>query len=411
MITAPLPSDEAERLAELRAMHVLDTPPEQRFDRLVNLARRTFDVPMAFMSLVDSDRQWFKAACGACDLRQTPRDMSLCGHAIMCSEPMIVPDLALDERFADNPLVVGEMGLRFYAGVPLKGPGGHNIGTLCIADRKPRTMSEEDVNVLREIAGLAQDGLNMFSTIEAQRNYMHTQQQLSRELRDAAEYVRTQLPEALDEDGVKADYVYISSSQLGGDMLGYHALDEHRVAIYLLDVTGHGVGSSLLSVSVLQGVRQNMNADDPGKLLTSLNNAFPMEQHHSKFITMWYGIYDRRDRSLRYSTAGHPPAILLAPGSSAPTLLGEPQLMLGVMANVPYMTEQLTIESGSRLYLYSDGAFEITGESDGQMLNIEGLARMLARRPALDEVLHELRAYQGLDQFTDDLSLVQVDFD
>lgn len=411
MITAPHPADETERLAELRAMHVLDTPPEQRFDRLIDMAKRTFSVPIAYLALIDADRQWFKAKRGLCELDQTPRNVSFCGHAILSDTPTIVPDALQDERFVDNPMVTGEPNVRFYAGVPLKGPGGHNIATLCLVDTQPRQFDDGQVALFKQIAEMAQDELNMVHAIEAQRKYMQTQQQLSRELRDAAEYVRSQLPEPLDGTcGVHADYVFITSSQLGGDMLGYHALDENRLAIYLLDVTGHGVGASLLSVSVVQGIRQNIHRDDPAKLLASLNTAFPMEEHHSKFFTIWYGIYDRRDHTLRYATGGHPPAVLLEPGSDQPVHLGQPQLMLGVLPDASYQTEQRTLTPGSRLYLYSDGAFEVTNDAGG-LLGIEGLTQTLADRPTLEQALQRIRDYQGANPFTDDFSLLQIDVD
>lgn len=411
MITAPIPTNEEARLADLHALHILDTPGEERFDRLIALTKRSLGTSVAMISLVDKDRQWFKSSCGMGCKHQTPRGVSFCGHAIVNDGPLIVPDAKADERFVDNPLVVGPPHIRFYAGFPLKGPGGHKIGTLCVADSNPRAFSDRDRALMTELAEMAEYELNLVTAIEAQRRYMQTQQHLNRELRDAAEYVRSQLPEPLDHDrGVSADYVYISSSQLGGDMLGYHALDENQIAMYVLDVTGHGVGASLLSVSVQQGVRQNNHRFEPARLLESLNRAFPMEEHHNKFITLWYGIYDRRDRSLRYATAGHPPAALLLPGAGKPTPLGQPHLMLGAMNDTTYTTETLTLPPGSRLYLYSDGAYEITSDRNSFM-GLEGLMRVFSSRPPLEAVLRTLREFQGLDQFTDDLSLVQMDFD
>ena len=132
MIAAPIPNDDTERLAALHALDLLDTPPEERFDRITRLLTLVMRVPMAFLSLVDADRQWFKASCGL-STPQTPRAVSFCGHAILSDEAMVVPDAVEDERFRDNPLVTGEPHIRFYAGQPLHGPGGHKVGTLCIA--------------------------------------------------------------------------------------------------------------------------------------------------------------------------------------------------------------------------------------------------------------------------------------
>ena len=151
MIAAPIPEDDAGRLAELHALGLLDTPPEERFDRIIRLLTLALKVPIAFITLLDADRQWFKAACGL-GTPETPRSVSFCGHAILSEEAMIVPDAAVDERFFDNPLVTGEPHIRFYAGHPLHGPGGHKVGTLCIADRRPRTLHGDDLEMLGEVA-------------------------------------------------------------------------------------------------------------------------------------------------------------------------------------------------------------------------------------------------------------------
>src|SRR3954454_24956968 len=151
MIAAPIPVDDAERLEALHALDLLDTPPEERFDRITRLLALVLRVPMAYISLVDSDRQWFKSSCGL-DATQTPRAVSFCGHAILSDEPMVVPDAAEDERFHDNPLVTGEPHIRFYAGHPLNGPGVQKVGTLCIPDRRPRDLDETELEALREMA-------------------------------------------------------------------------------------------------------------------------------------------------------------------------------------------------------------------------------------------------------------------
>src|SRR4051812_22692150 len=118
MIAAPIPVDDAERLEALRSLDLLDTAPEERFDRITRVLSMVMNVPMAYISLVDSDRQWFKSSCGL-NSSQTPRDISFCGHAILADEPMVIPDTAADERFCDNPLVTGDPYVRFYAGYPL----------------------------------------------------------------------------------------------------------------------------------------------------------------------------------------------------------------------------------------------------------------------------------------------------
>lgn len=152
------PADEATRIDTLRALKILDTSPEERFDRLTRLAKRLFGVPIALVSLVDEDRQWFKSSQGL-DASETPRDISFCGHAILGEDVFLVPDAALDERFHDNPLVIDDPNIRFYAGCPLSVPNGSKLGTLCLIDREPRKFSEDDMALLRDLARMAEQEL------------------------------------------------------------------------------------------------------------------------------------------------------------------------------------------------------------------------------------------------------------
>ncbi|WP_083469301.1 MBL fold metallo-hydrolase [Methylobacterium variabile] len=157
---AEIPAREAERLAALRALHLIDTPPDESFERIVSLAARALDVPFAAVSLIDGDRQWMKAARGFPE-RETPRDAALCAHAVALAEreggeaPLVVPDALADPRFADSPAVAGPPGLRFYAGQPLVLRDGRCIGTLCVADTRPRDLEPEDAANLRWLAAMA----------------------------------------------------------------------------------------------------------------------------------------------------------------------------------------------------------------------------------------------------------------
>ncbi len=146
-----LPADEEKRLNTLKSLNILDSAAEERFDRLTRMAKRMFDVPIALVSLVDENRQWFKSCIGL-PVLETPRDISFCGHAILGDDIFIIPDAAADVRFADNPLVTNEPNIRFYAGCPLKYTDGSKLGTLCIIDRVPRNFTEEDLLALRDIA-------------------------------------------------------------------------------------------------------------------------------------------------------------------------------------------------------------------------------------------------------------------
>jgi sigma-B regulation protein RsbU (phosphoserine phosphatase) len=415
MIRAPIPVNEAERVADLRALAILDTRPEERFDRLVQLAAHIFDVPIAYVALVDSDRQWFKAKCGL-TVDETGREVSFCGHAIMQSDTMIVPDACEDERFSDNPFVLNPPNIRFYAGHPLAGRAGHNVGTFCIADSQPRQLDAGQIATLQQLADLAKHELNLIDLISTQRDLIETQAMLAHELAEAARFVRALLPPRL-EGRVRTDYQFVASSQLGGDLLGYHWLDDERLALYLLDVCGHGVGPALLSMSVHTALRRktlpDTRFDRPAEVLTALNRAFPMAEHDNKYFTIWYGVYDVKTRALRYAGGGHPPA-LLTEGTSGFVRLETPDLIVGVSPDVTYKTRECEVPVESRLYLFSDGAFEIP-RPDGEMLMIDGLSDLIRQADdrgasRVERVLKELQELNGSPDFEDDVSLLETEF-
>jgi PAS domain S-box-containing protein len=151
-VKAALPADEIQLLARLRALGVLDSAPEPMFDSLTRLAAQIAGTPIALVSLIDEQRQWFKANLGLPGVQQTPRDVAFCAHAILERDVMTVADARTDPRFADNPLVTGEPGIRFYAGAPLTMPGGERLGTLCVIDRAPRQLSDDQKLQLAELA-------------------------------------------------------------------------------------------------------------------------------------------------------------------------------------------------------------------------------------------------------------------
>ena len=430
MIAPVLPENENERLASLHALQLLDTPNEQRFDRIVGLTKAVLDVPIAYIALIDSDRQWFKSKVGMCDaVTQTSRDESFCGHAILQDTPLVIEDAHKDPRFFDNPMVTGEPFVRFYAGHPLQSEAGHNVATLCVVDTSPRTFTDEDMEKFHRLAALAEHELGMLGVIATQRDMIETrnalvasQQALARELSEAADYVYQFLPSrAVGIDApVLIDYQFIASSRLGGDLLGYHDIDDDHQAFWLLDVTGHGVGASLLSVSAGNAIRSGQLAADPrdpAALVATLNNAFPMERNNDKFFTIWYGVYQRSTRTLTYATAGHHPALLIDKDGNQQSL-GMPGLMIGVIPDNEYESQSVVIEPGSKLYLFSDGLYEIRGGEDDQLLGLDGIADRIGRanqgncsKTRLEHVIASVRAYQhGEESFADDVSLLEAAF-
>lgn len=179
---------EARRLTALRSYRILDTDPEQRFDDLSLLASYVCQTPIALLSLVDADRQWFKARKGI-EASETPRNVAFCAHAILQRDILVVPDALEDERFRDNPLVVSDPHIRFYAGAPLITPDGHALGTLCVIDRRPRKLSQEQLEALEALRNQA------VAQLELRRNLIELKQALNE--RDVAEDKQRELVEQL----------------------------------------------------------------------------------------------------------------------------------------------------------------------------------------------------------------------
>ncbi|MBU2097222.1 MAG: GAF domain-containing protein, partial [Gammaproteobacteria bacterium] len=157
MIAPEIPFDEKQRLEKLRALKILDSAPEERFDRLTRMAKKMFGVDVSVVSLVDEGRQWFKSKAEDIGLpTETSRDISFCGHAILGKQVFIVEDTLKDDRFYDNPLVTGDPNIRFYAGYPLKVNNGSALGTLCIFDREPRSFDADDLQLLQDLGTMAE---------------------------------------------------------------------------------------------------------------------------------------------------------------------------------------------------------------------------------------------------------------
>jgi len=195
---APSP-EEADRLAALRRYDVLDTPPEEQFERIVRLAARWFDVPISLVTLLSENRLWFKA-CKGLDRCETTREVSFCKHNIYDEEVLVVEDATQDPRFRDNPMVTDPPGIRFYAGAPLIAPGGHVVGSLCVIDTEPRDAGAMDFEALKDMAAIVVDELELRASNEKLAERRRQVQDLTRALTNAEEAERERLSSLLHED-------------------------------------------------------------------------------------------------------------------------------------------------------------------------------------------------------------------
>jgi sigma-B regulation protein RsbU (phosphoserine phosphatase) len=275
----------------------------------------------------------------------------------------------------------------------------------------------DPIELIARIRHHSEGYISLLQRDEAYEALSESRRALADELDQAAKYVQTLLP-APSTDRLKVDWRFIPSASLGGDAFGYHWLDGNHFAMYVLDVSGHGVGSALLSVSVLNTLRArtlpNTDFSDPGSVVSALNRAFRTQDHDGKFFTVWYGVWESPTRILRWAGAGHPAALYFVDPAKdpAPTLLESGGPMPGVLPDLVYRTQQRSVEPGARLILYSDGVYEVRGP-DGRVRSHEEFLDALDEPDArtLARITAHARTVRGGADFDDDVSLVQVDFD
>lgn len=246
-------------------------------------------------------------------------------------------------------------------------------------------------------------------------------QQMQHDLQAGADYVRALIPAPMSGP-IRVDWRYVPSSNLGGDTIGYHHLDDRRLAIYLIDVTGHGLDSALLAVTITNVIRTGTLAGAdmkrPDQVVAALNQAFQGEQHGQKYFTIWYGVYDTASGDLTWSAGGHHPAVLLHPDLPDPVLLPASGPIVGCVPDLEFPAETRRVRPGSQLLLFSDGLFEII--RNGELVwTLDGAIDFLARHrrergPLMDVLIARARELRGAEpgaRLDDDLSIIEVAFD
>lgn len=260
--------------------------------------------------------------------------------------------------------------------------------------------------------------INLLQRNDAYESLAKSQNALASELNKAAEYVVTLLPNKIVTGDIKVDWRFIPSAQLGGDAFGYHYLDNEHYAMYLLDVCGHGVGSALLSVTAISMLRSqtlaNTDFKNPESVAISLNKAFQMSEHNGLYFTIWYGVFNKNTRVLKYISAGHPPPMLYKNNKCTP--LKNENFIIGGMQEFPFSGAESSIPNGANMYLYSDGVYEIE-KLDGQFWTMEEMGDFLAQNAEdnnnneLDKLFKYTKELSGKNILDDDFSLVKFTFD
>lgn len=269
-----------------------------------------------------------------------------------------------------------------------------------------------------ELRARVQAGLRLYQANQELKEQKHL---LETELNEAAIYVRSLLPKPLTCP-IKIDLRFIPSSQLGGDCCDFFWLDETHLVIFLLDVSGHGLGAALPSVSLLNLLRSQKESSPqdfyhPDRILSLLNDGFQMNDQNDKYFTIWYGLYHQPSQQLTYASAGHPPALLIHPqANDTPHVmpLKTPSLPIGMFDDVTYKTATCQIPAESFLYIFSDGIYEFNTVS-GQAWSLEEFGSLLAshypHNPDLDVILAEIQGISAPGAMgVDDVSLIQIQF-
>jgi serine phosphatase RsbU (regulator of sigma subunit) len=284
--------------------------------------------------------------------------------------------------------------------------------------RQRQDCRDEARDALAAVYGTYTEGFTMPDLVDA-KILLETlgNERMRDDFAAGVKYVLGCIPPPMDGP-VSIDWRYVPSSNLGGDSIGYHWIDDDHLAFYLIDVMGHGLDSALLSVTINNVLRSGslMGTDmrQPDQVLAKLNDAFPSSRHDHKFFTAWYGVYKRSSGLLTWSGGGHHPSLLLAPGARDPILLPSSGMMIGFMSEQEYPAESCEVAAGARVLIFSDGVFEIL--RDGELVwdleaCIEYLAKRGSRRGALmDELLAHVRALHGSHELADDFSILEACF-
>ncbi len=304
----------------------------------------------------------------------------------------------------DIELSDGEMRLMEVSSAPIKDESGNITGA---------------VEVARDVTDQKKAEVLLNKTLIEQTEDL---KRLNNEISDAAGYVKAVLPKAIISGTLLTDWRFIPSASLGGDSFGYHWIDDNHFAVYLLDVSGHGWGAALLSVSVINVLRSHAlpktDFCDPRQVLSSLNKAFPGEQHNDMFFTIWYGVYNKSSEKLVYSSGGHPPALLFSRSDSNQIRMDRlrtPNFIMGGKQDVDYQSKIQEIKRPSRLYVFSDGVYDIT-KKDGSIWGLNefmefSIQSFNIEQSNLDFLLRYTEELAQKKEFDDDFTILEIAFE
>ena len=414
-----IPPDEAARIDVVRRYEILDTPPDGAFDRISALAARLFNVPIAIVSVVDTDRIWFKAHHGLPDVSEIGRDAGLCASAILHNGPWIVNDAACDPRALANPLVAGDFGLRFYAGIPLRTHDGYNLGTLCVIDYQARDVTEVETANLADLAALVMDELEL--RLVARRT-VDRADRLRREAEELADALQASLlpPLAPDLPGMELATRYLAGEQglkVGGDFFDVFRLASNDWGIVLGDACGKGARPASLAALARWTIRaSSVYQFNPSDVLPDVNAVLLADNEAGRDDQFCTAVFSRLELDtcgawLTLASAGHPLPVLVRRAGRV-EVRGHATLPLGMFDTIAPVDERVGLGPGDALVLYTDGITEArgeTGETFGEARltqTLQGLTGEPANVMA-DGIIAAARRFSG-GRLADDVAIVVV---
>ena len=381
--------DEEARLSALEELHVLDTAPEERFDRLTRLARRLFGVDVALVTLLDRDRQWFKAVSGdGIDVQEIPRTLSFCDTTVREDASLVVEDLSADDRFRSNPLVAMDAGVRFYAGFPLHAPGGQPVGTLCLLHRAPRGFSDAELETLQDLAAYVQQELGVREEYER-----------------AAAVQRGLLPREVPAlPGYQIAGACRPARAVGGDFFDWHPVSD-GIGFTVADVMGKGFAGAIMMASVRAVLRSAWQQSSASCALDSAQQVLESDlQETGTFVTMFHARLCPAEGRVRFADAGHGLTVVARADGSIDRVAST-GMPLGAWPGSTWEEHELHLQPGDVMVSVSDGVLDLY---DGTLAALDEVAALVRGSRDAQEAVDRVVRVARRQELTDDVTVLVV---